>query len=307
MNKINFPTNRTVDEKLIEKRYLGINQRIEKQDISNIIFFFMTHRGYIPFNDEEVNIVDLNGLLPCEYYYKLYQQNIKYRGMNLTVSNQDNINEIQRLLKTQQKYYQEITDEIIEEIVKIFQRKRKFWEGPGSINQLTPYGRFKTEEDVEEYLQNKKINPRYEKYLFEDLIGKCEIDLNEKCAPVFNYYAEYFNFLNDFINISFESLDKIINTKYIRQDGINYKLNKIGLETIKNYVLSNKRISIDKLFLDTIGTNLENVSGMRRDKDGKPEFSLFKNYLYVKRLFEKENLKTDWIENIDLYNKVIFI
>lgn len=102
MNKINFPTNRTVDEKLIEKRYLGINQRIEKQDISNIIFFFMTHRGYIPFNDEEVNIVDLNGLLPCEYYYKLYQQNIKYRGMNLTVSNQDNINEIQRLLKTQQ-------------------------------------------------------------------------------------------------------------------------------------------------------------------------------------------------------------
>lgn len=124
--KIHFPNGQTIDTKLIEKRYFGIRQKIEKQDIVNILCYLVSHRGYIPFNDEEVNFVSLDGKLPCEYYYDLYQKIGKYRALNCTVKNKDLEKEIETLLEKQSIYYPELKD-IHQEILIIFNRKRKFW------------------------------------------------------------------------------------------------------------------------------------------------------------------------------------
>ena len=81
---------------LIETRCKGINEQISKQDITNILCYMATHRGYIPFGDEEVSFVDLDGKYPCEYYYEMFKSstNNKYRALRNTVKNEENINEV---------------------------------------------------------------------------------------------------------------------------------------------------------------------------------------------------------------------
>jgi CRISPR-associated endonuclease Csn1 len=139
------------------------------------------------------------------------------------------------------------------------------------------------------------------------LIGNCEFYENEKKAPKTNYYAEEFNFLNDFINIGFVDPTKVLNNQYIRKDGNKYKLNKDGLEAVKNYILENKKVSIKSLFDKVLGTTIENIYGYRVDRNSKPEFSTFSFYKYIKNQFSDNNFSTDWIDDVEQYNKITYI
>ena len=307
LSQIAFPTDNTIDDLLIEKRVKGLNEKISKQDITNILCYMMSHRGYIPFGDEEVRFVDLDGKLPCEYYYGLYKSSGKYRALEKTVKNSENLKEIETILKKQQTYYPEITDIIIEKIKHIFLRKREFWEGPGSLQSLTPYGRYKTAQDVENYIANKNENSNYEKYIFEDLVGKCKISINEKCASKLNFYAEEFNMLNDFINISFKSLENMKNSEYIRTDKNSHKLNRSGLEAIIDYCINNEKATITKLLKEIFATKMDNLEHYRVNKNGKPQFSTLKNYRLVKRTFHEEGLSPIWLDDLDKYNQIINI
>ena len=106
LNSINFPNNLTIDTKLIETRCKGLNEKISKQDITNILTYMAVHRGYIPYGDEEVSFVDLKGKYPCEYYRDKFLNSInnKYRAQRETVTSKDNEKEIRKVLKTQQEY-----------------------------------------------------------------------------------------------------------------------------------------------------------------------------------------------------------
>lgn len=182
---IGFPNELTIDTELLYNRVRGLKEKLDSQEIVNIICYFMMHRGYIPFGDEERNLVDLNGLLPCEYYMYKWQEIGKYRALEEVVNHKDLKLEMKTLLENQRKFYPELSQIIGDEesgLFWIFSRKRKFWEGPGSIYSFTEYGRFKNNLDVAEYQLLKKYGK--EKYLFEDLIGHCKIYVNEKCAPL---------------------------------------------------------------------------------------------------------------------------
>lgn len=304
---IQFPNSQTIDTNLIEKRYLGIRQKIEKQDIVNILCYLVSHRGYIPFSNEEVNFVDLNGKLPCEYYYDLYQKIGKYRALNCTVKNEDLEKELKILLEKQSIYYSELRN-VNQEMLMIFNRKRKFWEGPGSIQQLTKYGRFQTPEQVEEYLRNKEKNPSYEKYLFEDLIGKCKIVIGEKCVPKANFYAEQFDLLNDFINVSISKPEKLISqdSVYLDIDTKKYKFTQDSLNMIFEYCISNSKVVVKNMLKKLFGISIEDIDNYRVNRKGEPEFSTMKSYRIILKSLEDNNLKTEWLENIDEYNRIIY-
>lgn len=314
--EINFPTNNTIDSKLIEKRYKGIHEQVTKQDIVNILCFLVTHRGYIPFGDELPDFIDLQGKLPCEYYYDLYKNSInnKYRALRQTVKNIDNEREIRKLIEVQSKYYPELNENFLAQLFGkdgksgIFNRKRKFWEGPGSINWWTKYGRFNSKEEVEDYLNKKKENPSYEKYLFEDLIGKCKVDPDERCASTGNFYAEKFNLLNDFINIYFKTIEGMANQNafYQREDKT-YKLTEYGLDLVIDYCLSHDIVSIKSLLNDLFNTNEDNIGGCKTDEKGKPELSTMNIYRSMKKIFAKNNANMEIFkeENIDKYNSII--
>lgn len=315
-SNIGFPTTNTIDFKLIEKRYKGINERITKQDIVNILSFLITHRGYIPFGDEDVEIVELNGKLPCEYYYDLYKNSInnKYRALRQTVKNEDTEREIRKLIEVQKHFYPELDNAFLESLLGdntkkgIFNRKRKFWEGPGSIDSYTEYGRFKNDDDRLDYLRKKAENPNYEKFIFEDLIGRCNVNPQEKCASVGNFYAEKFNLLNDFINISFKSIEELTNQQAFRQvDNQTYKLNSEGLNLVFNYCLEHNKLTINKLFKDLFNSTTDNISGYRTNSNNKPEFSTMNIYRSMKTIFEKNNANQDifTLDKIDKYNEVI--
>lgn len=309
LRNIGFNNEVSCDNNMIEKRVKALNEQIDKQDIVNILCFFVSHRGYIPFGDEDVELIELNGKYPCEYFYEQYKKYGKYRASGKTVRNIDNINEIKKILNTQMKYYSEITDNFIDNYINIFSRKRSFWEGPGNQKSLTPYGRFKNKEDVINYNKEKEKNSSYEKYIFEDLVGNCKIEINEKCAPKLNFYAELFNLLNDFINVSFKSIDEVTNKDLFREEKNFYKLNEKGLNSIISYCINvdNCRLTYLKILSDVLGTNKDNIFGYRVNKNKNPEFSTLKYYRMVQQKVNECNFANDWVCDIDSYNELMRI
>lgn len=309
---IGFPAEITIEPELLSKRVKGLKEKLEPQEIVNIICYFMMHRGYIPFGDEERTLVELNGLLPCEYYMKKWQEIGKYRALEEVVNHQDLKKEMQVFLENQIKYYPELSKIVGNEekgLLWIFSRKRKFWEGPGSAESFSEYGRFKNEEDVLEYQELKKEGK--EKYLFEELIGHCKIYVNEKCAPKANYYAEEFNLINDFLNIRVINRENILKESYVNQDTSKaYHLTTDAIEAIIEYCknFTGKSLSYNKVLKDVLGLTKEDIAGYRIDKDGKPLFSLLNAYRSIKKIYEENNLDSSWLINdLENYNRLINI
>lgn len=303
---IGFPEKISIETKMLEKRIRGLTQKLEPQEIVNVVAYYMTHRGYIPFGDEDRKLVELNGKLPCEYYQELYQKTGKYRALEEVVNHKELVEELKKLLKTQQTFYPELESIIgsYEEksgLLWIFSRKRQFWEGPGSKNSFTPYGRFKNEIDVENYNQLKSQGK--EKFLFEDLIGKCSIYPHEKSAPKTNFFAEEFNLLNDFINIRIINGENIKSQKYIEQTpSKDYKLTTAALEDIIDYCLNNVSVTYPKVLKEVLGLTKKDILGYRIKKDGSPEFSLMNTYRYVIGLYKANNIDYEWLINNDYKN-----
>ena len=309
---IHFPDEITIEPDLLQKRVKGLHEKLESQEIVNIICYFMMHRGYIPFGDEERTLVELNELFPCEYYLKKWREIGKYRALEEVVNHQDLKREMIALLENQMKYYPELSQIVGNEekgLLWIFSRKRKFWEGPGSTRSFSEYGRFKNEEDVLKYQELKKEGK--EKYLFEDLIGHCKIYVNEKCAPKANYYAEEFNLINDFLNIRVINRENILKESYVHQDTSKaYHLTTDAIEAIIEYCknFTGKILSYNKVLKDVLGLTKEDIAGYRIDKDGKPLFSLLNAYRSIKKNYEEKNLDSSWLINdLENYNRLINI
>lgn len=315
LNSINFNTLRTYEPELLELRIKGLNEQLTEQQITNVIYYFCIHRGYIPFDDEkpdrDVHEFSENEF-PCMYIKEFFNSYGKYRGQCDLILMKDNLRELRRILQTQIKYNAKLDNNKIDELLKIISSKREFWEGPGgaSENQLTPYGRYSTKEDLEKVLKN----PSYHKYLYELLIGKCELSIDalgniENVSPAGNFYAEEFNFYNDFINMSLKE-PSLIEPAYKHK--INYFTGKFTEETIneiKEIILNAKTISFSKIMKDVLGVDDDNIQGYRIDKNRKPEISKFEIYRYFVEQFKKANLKPIWLYSEDkkIYNKVVYV
>lgn len=304
-----IPTQRTIEPELLLKRTKGLKEEIFVQDIINIIYYFAVHRGYIPFDDEKLDreVVNLeDGQFPCEYIFSEYKKNGKYRNSEKLIKCSDNIREIKKLLETQRKYHPKFTIELTDKIIEIITSKRKFYEGPGGarINQLTPYGLFRTVADLEQY----KVNPNKFKYLYEKLIAKCKIALGETCAPRINYFAEEFNFFNDFINMRVKEVSLLPQIYSYKVDEKGKFIEETILE-IRDYVLSNETIRLDKMFKQILGIGIDNIEGYRIDKNKKPEVSLYNFYKYVRKQFAQNGLNPIWLFDKEkvIYNKTMYV
>lgn len=300
--EISFPDKNTIDSELLKKRVLGLSQKLEKEDIVNISCYFASHRGYIPFGDEDRVLIELDGLYPCEYYQNLLDKDGKYRALEQVVDNNDLMREFNAIIACQSSFYPELIN-IKDRLVDIIVRKRKFWEGPGSENSRTDYGRFKTQEYKEKHNMTGDS-----KFLYDDLIGRCSVYCDENTVPVSNYYYEIFNLLNDFINTSIISTDNLIDQSVVEQDKKTgyYKLTTDSLNKVIDYCKKHAQISgYNKVYKDLFGLKKEDLSGYRVNKDYKPEFSTMNFYRSILKAFE--GYSTEWIDDIDQYNEVIRI
>lgn len=308
-NEINFDN--TQDPNLLEKRIKGLNEKIELQDIVNIIYYFTRHRGYISFGDEERDSDLINSLrekykYSCEIQKELIKINNKYRSTEHPLLHTDYEEELSCILTTQSKYYK-FSNEFINKVLDIINTKRKFWEGPGAPREdsLSPYGRYRNLDDLEEY----KKNPNYRKYLFQDLIGRCSVYCDEKRASAFNYYAEEFNFYNDFVNLKIpKNQVNEKNIKYLRYiDGIGeqkqYCFTTEAIYLIKDKIFELDKVNINKLLKDMFG--IEKFSGYKTDSSGKPELFRFQTTKTIKNAINDKERYNKLFDNKDLYNKII--
>jgi len=149
------------------------------------------------------------GYFVCELQLERLKSGEKIRGTFNNFKTEEYLKEAKEILK-----HQEVDEKLKEEILKIIQRKREYYEGPGSEKSPTPYGRWFYDERGEiKYMD-----------LIEKMRGKCSIYKDEPCAPRMSYTAELFNFLNDLNNLSINGEEITKEQKlYIIENFINKK------------------------------------------------------------------------------------
>ena len=272
-----------------EIRVKGLNHKLSKEEIYIAIMHITKRRGisYLEdFTNDNIKdpkvtnkIIEENLELSknkyiCEIQLERLQNNDKVRGIDNVFETRKYIEELQKILKTQAIYYEEIDDEFINVITNIVKSKREYFEGPGSSKSKTDYGRFKTNGEV---LDN----------LFEILIGKCSIFKEELRAPRASYDAQLFNFLNDLNNL-------IIN---------NEKLTKEDKLAIYHHVMNSKSVNMINFICKLKNVTKEQIEGYRIDPNGKPLFHKFEIYKNFMNQLEKRGIDSSMID-ITSYNKI---
>lgn len=174
--------------------------------------------------------------------------------------------EAERILRKQQEFNSKITDEFIEDYLKILTGKRKYYHGPGNEKSRTDYGRYTTHKDSKgEYVTLDNI--------FGVLIGKCTFYPNEYRASKASYTAQEFNLLNDLNNLTVPTETK--------------KLSEEQKKTIIEYAKETKALGAStllKYIAKMIDASIDQIRGYRVDVNNKPEMHTFEVYRKMQSL-----------------------
>ena len=174
--------------------------------------------------------------------------------------------EAERILRKQQEFNNQITDEFIEDCLKILTGKRKYYHGPGNEKSRTDYGRYTTHKDSKgEYVTLDNI--------FGVLIGKCTFYPNEYRASKASYTAQEFNLLNDLNNLTVPTETK--------------KLSEEQKKVIVEYAKEAKTLGAStllKYIAKMIDASVDQIRGYRVDVNNKPEMHTFEVYRKMQSL-----------------------
>ena len=168
--------------------------------------------------------------------------------------------EAERILRKQQEFNNQITDDFIDDYLTILTGKRKYYHGPGSAKSRTDYGRFKTDGSESDNI-------------FGILIGKCTFYPDEYRASKASYTAQEFNLLNDLNNLTVPTETK--------------KLSEEQKKTIIEYAKSAKTLGAStllKYIAKMIDASVDQIRGFRVDVNNKPEMHTFAVYRKMQSL-----------------------
>lgn len=270
-----------------ELRAKGLSCELKKDELASALLHLVKHRGSVldtvddneeaaKDNEKTKAVLSTNakllaeGKYVCQLQLERLQAEGKVRGHENNFKTKDYVEEAKEILK-----HQNINAELKEKIVEIIQRKRAYYEGPGSEKSPTPYGRF-----IEVDGQIQIID------LIEKMRGKCSVYPNECRAPKMSLSAELFNFLNDLNNLTVNG-EKLITQE---KEKILAVVSQKGSITFKQMA---KLLEVEE----------EGFAGYRIDKSNKPLLTEFKGYKKVKKLFEECGEKISFYD----YEKIDYI
>ena len=141
-----------------EIRVKGLTKKLTKEELYIAIMHLTKRRGISYLEDfklEDKNKDISNEIIKknlelskdkyiCEIQLERFNNEGKIRGHENVFETRKYIEELEKILKTQQNYYDEIDDNLIIKLKEIVQSKRDYATGPGSEKSRTDYGRFKT-------------------------------------------------------------------------------------------------------------------------------------------------------------------
>ncbi|MCD7809467.1 MAG: type II CRISPR RNA-guided endonuclease Cas9 [Erysipelotrichaceae bacterium] len=253
-----------------EVRAKGLSEKLSNNELCAAILHITKHRGSsLETVDDDSegtgskSILSKNSALLaegkyiCEVQLERLNNGESIRGIDNNFKTIDYEKELTQILSNQG-----LSDEDNQSILDLFQRRREYYEGPGSEKSPTPYGRF-----IEVDGEIQEIN------LIEKMIGKCSIYPDELRAPKLSYSAELFNLLNDLNNLTINGNQKI--TYEEKQEIIDF-INKKGNITVKQV-------------LKILNQNEVDVTGFRINKNGKPIITEFKGYKAILKVFKDHN------------------
>ena len=254
-----------------EIRARGLTNRLSNEELATAILHIAKRRGLygvdIVEDDEEKakdkhltkrilseNNVLLKNKYICEVQLERLNKEGKVRGECNRFNTSDYIKELQKIFSNQPQ----IDEKLKEKLIEIIERRRQYYEGPGSQDSPTPYGRF-TEKGQLEPIS-----------LIDKMRGNCTIYPNEKRAPKMSYTADLFNFLNDLNNLS-------VNGEPISKD--------MKEKIIEEYINEKGNITPQQL-AKIFNVEVAEIQGLRINKKREPILTKFEGYKKLKTLWK---------------------
>lgn len=291
---------------LVEKKFdLKKDKEIILEKIKNEINFksnFKTEKSFfnalISFNKDK----EYYGLFPSEIQKKEFDKNGYIRGNNknaeFSIFNWKE--EIEKLLSNQSYINNDFINDYCLNKNSVFSRIRDFSEGPGSKKSPSIYGLY--------HIENNKVVKKWNR-LWDKLIGKCSVYVDEPRANKKSTSAELSNILNQLNTLHIN--DNSREYKYLTKDEKKEIIFKsISEKKIINPNFISKIIKLDdwkkiskyptKISKKELNSSNEDKSNFEELKNTKLIFSLFNDFLKIKNY-------DDLILKLNLFNEVIDI
>ena len=267
---------------LYEVRVRGLSNKLSPDELFAAIIQLAKHRGIFYLSPEDLvtedgsnqssaDIIRVNesklkeGIYPCHVQLEKLNTTGTVRGIENKFTHESYRNELIKLLEVQSAFYPRL-EEIIDDVLCIYDSKREYYEGPGSYKSPTPYGSYQLDESGNVI----KIN------LIDKMRGKCTYFPDELRAPKWSYSACLFNLLNDLNNLTIQGV-KI--TELQKQ------------ELIRDYVNKGKSVTLPAI-AKICGVKKEDIFGFRIDKSEKPIFTKFEGYNELLKIAKSVNEET---------------
>ena len=267
---------------LYEVRVRGLSNKLSPDELFAAIIQLAKHRGIFYLSPEDLvteegsnqssaDIIHVNesklkeGIYPCHVQLEKLNTTGTVRGIENKFTHESYRNELIKLLEVQSAFYPKL-EEIIDDVLCIYDSKREYYEGPGSYKSPTPYGSYQLDESGNVI----KIN------LIDKMRGKCTYFPDELRAPKWSYSACLFNLLNDLNNLTIQGV-KI--TELQKQ------------ELIRDYVNKGKSVTLPAI-AKICSVKKEDIFGFRIDKSEKPIFTKFEGYNELLKIAKSVNEET---------------
>ncbi|WP_158232490.1 type II CRISPR RNA-guided endonuclease Cas9 [Sporosarcina sp. P13] len=283
-----------------EARKSAIYHEVSKEELAAAIFHIVKRRGVvldIPDTDESLgdelstkeqlsrNSKLLKEKFICEIQIERSKSGIeKIRNHENRFTTADYIRELNAILNNQKKYHVELTDSLIDEIVEIVEKRRAYYEGPGSDKSPTSYG---------SYFIDKNGQLQYVS-MIDKMRGKCTYFPDKDRIPKMSYTADLFDLLNG-------DLNKLqIDGEYLSKEDKEF--------LVENYINKGKNITLPQILKYKNAVPDALVSGYRINmKTGSPLFTEFKGFKLILKIVKEKSLPTDLLNNIDVMDEMVNI
>ena len=275
---------------VVSVKVKALHEKISLDELYFALYNYLKHRGISYLEDAEdegagkgsssyinglrMNAKKLENKYPCEIQKERLEKIGKFRGQsqmsdeNGQITDLNNVftigayrREIEQIFNIQCEFESSLTEDFVSDYLCIFNRKRKYYEGPGNELSRTDYGKYTTQIGVD----GKFIT---EENIFEKLVGKCSIYPDELRAAAASYTAQEFNVLNDLNNLT-------INGR---------KLDKEEKYKIISSIKQANSVNIRKIIEGVIGEKIDDLTGARVDKDNNEEFHKFETYNKMRKV-----------------------
>ena len=278
-------------------RYNAIYAEVSKEELVVALYHLVKMRGTTldsPEEDEKSSDNELSTkaqiaknrqLLKDKYICELQLERRKsgegIRGSHNRFRTADYVKEAKAILNRQRKVYAEIDDQFIETLILLIEKRRQYYEGPGSEKSPSPYGRFY----INEHGEIEEVS------MIEKMRGFCTYFPDEPRIAKMSVTADIFNMLSG-------DLNKI-------QLGGEYLTYEDKLYLFNNLIKKGKNITLKQILKYKGLSDEADVRGFRINmKNGKPVFTDFKGYKTIRKIVHENNLPEEILDDIDLMDGI---